>query len=241
MAKNILKKEYSIGEILSDSWKRFIDNFGLIFLVTLIVYIPINFILNSIPLEETVESIINFAKYSIILEGLFGIFATMAIAFIIKSSIDGKKISLGSAFSKSLGKWWKVILTNLVLGLFLFGLMFLLVIPAIIFYIYWIFAIYVVLFTDNYAKGALDYSKKIVEGRWWKVLGYSITFAIIASLVYFTLASIPFFESNEFWVNFSFDIIVDVLASFFIVVSAVFFINFDATKKSIKKISKKKA
>ena len=45
MKQEIYNKEFTLGEIFTESWNVFQENFWLILSVTLIVYIPINIIL----------------------------------------------------------------------------------------------------------------------------------------------------------------------------------------------------
>ncbi len=245
MNQEIYKKEYSIGQILSESWKKFIQKFQLILLVTLAIYIPINIILFFVPFDALLEQMGGIQGFRIymkiiqILEGLIGIIATMAIAYIVKQKIDGKTINFKEALKKSLSRWPAAIGTNIILGIFLLGLTLLLIVPGVIYYVYWIFVIYVVILHDKSGKNALDYSKSIVRGRWWKVLGYSLIFGIltlIASLsIGFVEGIILGFLPENFVISI-FEILLDsftdFLLAYFTVVSVIFFINFDSTKKS---------
>lgn len=231
MTQEIYKKQFSIGKILQESWKRFTENFQLILIITLIVYIPINIILSFVPIGESAESFKLYFRIIQILEGLVGIIATMAIAYAIKNKIDGKSISVSDALKKSLSRWGAAIGTNIILVIFLLGLTLLLIVPGIIFYVYWIFVIFVVILSDKSGKDALDHSKQIVKGRWWTVAGYSIVFGILGFIVGI-IGVIPYlFLPENFLTNIATDTLIYILYSFFIVASTIFFINFDATKK----------
>ncbi len=245
MDQEIYKKEYSIGQILSESWKRFTQNFQIILLVVLVVYIPINMILFFVPFDALLEQMgeLQWFKAYIrivqILEWLIGIIATMAIAYIVKQWIDGENVSFKEAIKKSLSRWFFAVWTNILLGIFLFLLTLLLVIPGVIYYVYWIFVIQVVVLHNKSWNDALDYSKNIVKGRWWKVLGYSLVFGtlmIIASLSIGLLEGIILGFLPENFVISIFEVLLDsftdFLLSYFTVVSVIFFINFDSTKKS---------
>ena len=183
------KKEFSIGEILFNSWKLFTKNFQPILIIVLVVYIPINFILALIPIEALMEqqgSIQGFKIYIRIiqiLEVLIGVIATMAIAFIIKSKLDGKSIDFKIALKKSLSRWSAAVGTTILLGIFLVGLVLLLIIPGVIYFNYWIFAIYAVILYNKSGKKALDYSKSVVKGRWWRVFWYSLVFGISSFVI----------------------------------------------------------
>ena len=232
MTQEIYQKQFSIGKILSESWKRFTENFQLILIITLIVYIPINIILAFVPIGESLENFKLFYWIIQIHEGLIGIIATMAIAYAIKNKIDGKSISIGEALKKSLSRWGAAIGTNIILGIFLLGLTLLLIVPGIIFDVYWIFVIFVVILNDKSGKDALDHSKKIVKGRWWTVVGYSIVFGILGFIV-LMIGVVPFwFLPENFLTSIATATLIDIIVSFFTVVSTIFFINFDSTKKT---------
>lgn len=94
----------------------------------------------------------------------------MAIAYVVKNKIDGKAVNLEKALRKALSRWGSALGTNILMGIFLFGLTLLLIIPGVMYYIYWIFVPLVVILKNKGGQDALDYSKKIVEGRRRKVL-----------------------------------------------------------------------
>lgn len=239
MEQEIYNKEYSIGKILSESWRKFKENFRLILLITLIIYIPINIIVAFIPINTLMEQkgiLQGFRTYMeviLALEGLIGIIATMAIAYAIKNKIDGRSISIGEALKKSFSRWGAAIGTNIILGIFLWGLTLLLIIPGIIYYVYWLFVLYVVILQDKSGKSALDYSKTIVKGRWWKVAGYSLVFWILSLIVGIIAGASYWFLSNNFLTSIAIGTLINVVLSFFIVVFTIFFINFDGTKKEV--------
>ena len=63
--------------------------------------------------------------------------------------------------------------------IFLGFLFLLLIIPGIIFAIYWIFAAYVFFGEKKGILYSLRKSMEIVKGRWWRVFGYSILMILI--------------------------------------------------------------
>lgn len=239
MNKEIYQKQFGIGRILSESWKYFTENFKLILLITLIIYIPIDIIISALPIKEGLEGIEIEIRIIQILEGLIGIIATMAIAYLIKNKIDGKTLSFAEVLKKSLSRWGSVVLTNILFGIFIIGLSFLLIIPGIIYLIYWIFTNYAVILNEKYGNEALKYSHSIVKGRWWKVFGYSILFGIIM-IITGILVSIPFaFLPFNFATDVLNSLFIDIAFSFFTVAYTVFYINFDATKISEAQIEQK--
>ncbi len=249
MEQEIYNKEYTIGKILSESWKKFTQNFQLILLVTLAVYIPINIILFFVSPDVSlgqggIHEATIYLGILLIFYTLIGIIATMAIAYIVKQKIDGKTVNFSEAIKKSLSRWPAAIGTNIILGIFLFGLSLLLVVPGIIYHVYWLFVTYVVILHDKSGKSALDHSKNIVRGRWWKVAGYSLVFislslvaaVIIGSMEGIILGIILALLPENFVVPILallLGSITDFLLAYFTIVSIIFFINFDSTKKEV--------
>ncbi len=248
MKQEIYNKEYAIGEIIVGSWHSFKENFQLILWVTLIVHLPINTLVAFFPIDKFMKAkgfLPGFKLYlgvSQLIEGLIGIIAVMAIAYIVKAGVDGQVIGLGQALKKSLSKWLAVIGTNIMLSIFLFGLTLLLIVPGIIYGVYWVFSLYAVVFQNKFGKDAMNYSKAIVKDRWWRVIGYSLVIGLITVTMMLSLGFIlRAFSSFILPDNFSFNIIssiisdtvIDFVSTFFTVGSVIFFINFDSTKKQL--------
>ena len=55
---------------------------------------------------------------------------------------------------------------------------FLSTLPALIWMIYYVFAFYIVALRNFSGKAALDYSKQLVKGQWWRVFGYTMVVGI---------------------------------------------------------------
>ena len=232
MEESIYKKEYSIGEILSEAWKIFKENFKTILIIVLLVYVPINIVLLFVPEGEIFGSAENYARIVQILEGLIGIIAVMAITYLVKFRIDGRQIDFQEALRKALSKWTTVIGTNIMLAIFLLGLTLLLVVPGIIYGVYWTFVLYAVVLCDKSGKSALDYSKSVVQGRWWTVLWYSLALSLLSFLAGMLVGFFYIFLLPEHWLsNMAVNTFIDIVATYFVVAFTIFFLNFDSTKE----------
>jgi hypothetical protein len=145
MESDIYKKEYSLTEILSVSWKIFRGNVSAIFAIILLVGIPLNAVtiisngafsvsipeLNNPDLSpDELNALIELHMYEItvsfmtiamvtLITSLISLISAMALAFFVKSCIDDKKISLQSAYAKALGRWPSAILTFMIFLLLL--------------------------------------------------------------------------------------------------------------------------
>ena len=235
MKHNISKKEYKLKDILSHSWDLFKNNFKLILIITLVVYIPLNILISFIPLEGLM-ALDGYAAFRIhmrivqLLESFIGVIAFMAIAFAVKTMLNKKAIGYKEAFKQAVARWPSAIWTKIIAGLFLIGLTILLIIPGVIYSIYWTFATLAVVLFDKSGKKALDYSKSVVKGRWWRVLGVMIVLQLLAFIIGLVVTA-PFWLMPE---NVILDLfsntLIDVVFSFYTVTITVFFINLDKFK-----------
>jgi hypothetical protein len=136
---------------------------------------------------------------------IFTIWASMAIAKYLGSIIQKKTtIAYKEAFTSTSHLIWPVVYTSLLVALIVIGGTILLIIPGIIFSIWFSFTFYAVLFEEKRGAAALRSSKELVVGRWWSIfwrlfapgfffalvfmiLSYSLTYLLDVLLGGFTL------------------------------------------------------
>lgn len=92
-------------------------------------------------------------------------------------------------------KIWKYLLITSLTGLIVCGGIILLIIPGIIFAMWYSFATFIVLDKDMKIGEALKLSKSMVTGKFWKILGRSISFGLVSMLVSVILSIIPYIGS----------------------------------------------
>ncbi len=90
-----------------------------------------------------------------------------------------KELLFNEIFRNARKYFWKYLGLIIVQLIFLLGLFLLLIIPGIIFFVYWIFSNYVLINEKTDIMQSLKRSKEIVKGRWWGVFGYFILIIII--------------------------------------------------------------
>lgn len=133
---------------------------------------------------------------------IFTLWVTIALATVIRALLK-KEQPLGwadtmSGTSKYLGP---VIWTSILVGLVVFGGVILLIIPAIIFSVWYSFTFYAVVFEEKRGLAAMAASKELVVGRWWpiawRVLMPGLFFSAVILLIQ-KLLSLPleFFLGN---------------------------------------------
>lgn len=232
MDQEISQKQLSITEIMSRAWKIFKENFKTIATIVLIIYIPINIILFYVPVEDTLEGMRSYFRVIQLFESLIGIIATIAIALVVKSKMEGNVLGVKEALKQSLSKWGVVVGTNILLGIFLVGLTLLLIVPGIIYFIFWLFVTYTVVFNNKSGKAAMNYSKEIVSGRWGIVFGYFFVFGLFGLLLGIIVAIPSLFLPTNLIISVISDTSTDIIASFFSVVWVIFYLNFEATKRA---------
>jgi|WetSurMetagenome_2_1015567.scaffolds.fasta_scaffold99865_3 hypothetical protein len=260
MESDNYKKEYSLTEIISNAWKVFRDNPVNIIAIMLLIGIPvylINYAANqalapswmtdptttsdeftSLLSENMGQVITSFLLLGAIAISMsfISLLSSMALAFYVKACVDGKKIDLSTAYSKAFGRWPAAIYTNIIEGVLLLLLFLLIIIPGLIYSIYWTFALYAVALSGKSGKEALDYSKTIVKNRWWTVLGYTLVFGLIGLVL-----SIPLIiligvlrwaltdQISIYAIDLTSTVLSLIIASFLAVIQIVFYINYEST------------
>lgn len=111
---------------------------------------------------------------------IISLWGTASLCF----AIDRRKEKIG--IKKSLKMGWKKLLpycwVSLLVGLYLMVGAFLLIIPGIIFFIWYAFANYAVISENMKGKKALQRSKELVQERWWGVFERMLLIIFIAAL-----------------------------------------------------------
>lgn len=231
----VYDKELDYKEILSEAWFRFRDNFKSIMIITLLIYIPINIILSLIPIDSLIQKMGNYdalrtyLRILQLLESFIGVLATMAIAYLVRATLNNKEMTWQEAIQESFSHWGAVVSTGLLRGIFLIGLFILLIVPGIIYSVYWVFMVYAVALLEMSGMTALKHSEKIVRGRWTKVFAYALLFGVMATVMSAGIGFINSFLPDTEIINITINTLIDIIGSFFVVVFTVFFLNFNNT------------
>jgi hypothetical protein len=126
--------------------------------------------------------------------------AQAATLFIIEDNNRG----VGEYLKKGLGMAWKVVVVSLLTGLLTLLWTLLLIIPGIIFSVYYCFSIYALVFENQTGMAALRRSHTLVKNYWWAVFGRTFLLGVVyfAAMVVVSLP-ISFLPENSalaiFW------------------------------------------
>jgi hypothetical protein len=111
---------------------------------------------------------------------IISVFLTLFVsAGFISTTLKKSKFSSSELIENAKPRYWKYFWFSIVLVIFIFLLTLLLIIPGIIFGIYWIFASYVFFDRKEKIRASLRQSREIVKGRWWNTFGYLILLGLI--------------------------------------------------------------
>ncbi len=228
--EKVLERKLELGEILSVSKDIYLKNFKAVLFIVLIVYLPLNTVLNLVGGNlETLDQINSYTSVSQILEGLLGVIASMGLIIMTEKYILAKddlyEADWQEALKSGLSRWTSCIGTNILAGLIIFGLTLLLVVPGIIWSIYYGFVMQVVVLKNMGGKDALDYSKAMVKGQWWNVFGHLFIFGLVPFVVSLVYGAISAFIPNILAPLT--DCGVDLIYGFMIIATTVYFMNQD--------------
>lgn len=232
MFKQIYQRKIGIGEFFSWGYEIYSRNSAAIIAVILFIYIPVNIILYLVNRVNTsAEGAKLFLDSVKLLEGLCGVIASMGTAAVVERAVfsdEGGGIGWQEALNKAFSRWGSCIGTSILAGFIIVGLALLLIIPGVIWGVYYAFIIQAVVLKGLSGKEALDYSKSLVKGQWWKVFGtlfafssVSIIFSIAIGIIASHLPSIAGIFT---------DTLADLVGAYFTILSTLYFINIDSLK-----------
>lgn len=252
-------REYDISEIIGIAWNIFRTKYSTLFTIGFVVYLPSNIVVALMP-EINIINLLGADYYtrlgfsaSIICSMLLGFGGNIAIAVAVYQIVFNNDDSVKHVFSNLLSKIFKDWYINLLViiiffvsatlwlsSVFVNSIFFLLVsLPAIILLNYWVFGIYSFAIRDLNLYQSLKHSYYIVYGRWSRVFLYTVSLFLL-SMVVVVIAAIPFsLLGGNVILEVTFNTLVSILSSFFVVAFTVFFVNFEDTylKASVNEIS----
>lgn len=152
-------------------------------LLTMILYVLINMFFPFYNLSE--ENISSHSWYGILIYSLLIMIIQLGIYHIAHLFTHHKK---EQDYQEALHFGIKNILPflglQIILGVFITGLSLLLLVPGIIYAVYWVFAPYAFIAHGKTGMEALRYSKSLVQDNWWRVFGMLLLISIIITVLF---------------------------------------------------------
>jgi hypothetical protein len=192
-------------DFISEGFKIFLSRIGDFSILALINIIPasffILFIQNSISSKNTFDGVQYILLFAIlVVYVIIGLITGMSSKIIVAGIVENKTVSLKKAIELASSKWGRAFTTQLLTSLVVFAWSLLFFIPGFIYSIYYLFVLDAVALRDKSGQEALQYSKSLVEGQWWRVFGITvgvgILFGIFNGLISFVIGKIsdnPYF------------------------------------------------
>jgi len=115
----------------------------------------------------------------------YGILVRAAMILLIKSNYSSAKEN----FTQSKGYFWGYVWVSIVVSVIIGLWTLLLIIPGIIFAVYFMLVNYTFFFEDFKGYMALKRSKELVKGYWWDVCGRTLFIGLIAVIVNIILSA----------------------------------------------------
>ncbi len=219
------------------TWAIFKGNLFAIIMVNLIAAVPaniINYILSSI--QKTSSFLFVFDILSLFMTLVAGI-SSLATVYIAVNTWNGMPpMSMKESFSMAYKRWGTSITTGILQYLISSALILLFIIPGIVWMVYYAFAYQAVALTGFKWKKALNYSKFIVKGNWWKVFGNLFSLSLVPAVIYclmffphrYLIKTNPEFNALIILIN----IISNVLFSFVNVGTSILYLNLSSLKET---------
>lgn len=246
---NLIVKERKLEfwDIISQGWKIFWFKFRDIFFVSIIAQIPtyaISFLSSTLSQDLSGNTSTIFILIFLFIITIFlGLISSMSVATIVENIVDGKDVTLLEVIKESSNKWGGAFVTMLLSGIIQVALTLLFVIPGIIYSVYYFFVLYAFVLRDKYASEALSYSKKLIEGQWWRIFGITLGIGFVFGIPSFFVAFVFTSITDNFYLLLIpnlFFILVGMIVS---VIYIVLFLNSDFVyhRRLVKRAEIKKA
>lgn len=121
--------------------------------------------------------------------GIFLVF--MSISFILISLSKKKEIKFKEIFKESKKYFWKFLGLGILIGISLSLLYCMLIIPGIIFTVFWIFAPFILIKENKKIIESMKKSFEMVKGQWWKIFLIYFILMVMAVIVSAILSFVP--------------------------------------------------
>jgi hypothetical protein len=189
--------EMSLGDILSDSFSLLFKNLPKYMVIYFIINIPILIITfiqpiftrGGYPNAYLIFQILHFGLYYLFLYPL----STAAILKVVSGSYLEEPVSIGSALKFAFSKFGKLLGVITLAGLVILGGYILLIVPGIIFSIWYIFTSQIVVVENIGGKKALGRSKTLTYGFRSRIFSLWVFIAIASYIVGVVAALLPVF------------------------------------------------
>lgn len=148
---------------------------------------------------------------------------------------DGYKDKPEKVFKDSKSLFWPYIGLSLLTAILVFLWLLLLIIPGIIFSVFYVFAVYVFFCEEKRGMDAIRRSRKLVSGYFWQIFG-RILFIFLVTLIFVSIVGLPAYPLPKESVTFAiWDVVMQVINLIVAPIYIIFFFKLYRDLISIKK------
>jgi hypothetical protein len=236
-----------VSDLIRESWTLYKNNFQLFMKIIVWLLIPtaIMSLLSAIKISPVAVIPINLLFFLVSL--FLGLFISIAITITIDALLKKEKVDLKTIYNLSYSKILSYLWVSILAGLAMILGTFLLIIPGLIFAVWFSFSAYVLVLENVKGAAALKASKNLVKDRFWPVLWrwfapYAVyliltTFAIVISIYLIGFAlGVPatgFDEVTPWWSSLISNVVYLVLWPIFVNIGVILYQSLKKEKGSI--------
>lgn len=185
MGKSVVQNQINLKHIIMESYWLLQANFNLIMIFTFCIYIPFYILEMLIPFESLANEYGNMAVRTLSLTFSLGryilaLLVFTGIAYILQKSIKGEPRTLLDTFRFSFSRLEDVFWASFLSNIICLGFMLLFIIPGIIWSNYYSFVLAIAALQGITGKAALDHSKRLVKGQWWKIFWINLAIGLMS-------------------------------------------------------------
>lgn len=182
------ERRLDFWDILGAGWRIFVFKFKDFSLLALALIVPNSILFYFLFQPLSVRPEITALRFSLLFlllafNMIVGTLAALSIAVITEKVVQRRNISAAGAIRHAFSRLGRALVTSFLMYIILAGLLLLFIIPGVIYSIYYAFALYAVVLREKSAGEALNYSKTLVQGQWWRVFGILAGLAMISASI----------------------------------------------------------
>ena len=201
MQQGIASQQFHLEDIFEEGWRVFTSIFTKCAPIVLVLGFVTNILANltvqklglgafveagriterdALKIEAGIDKFFTFLIFSV---------AIIAVVKFAERAVTRRDCTLSDALGEGIRRWPSYLWTSWLGGVIIGAVCLLLIVPGIIWAVYYPFVPYVVSVTSVSGKAALNYSKSLVKGRFWRTLGYVFVIGVAASIPTMILAA----------------------------------------------------
>ncbi len=179
---------FGLGDAIVEGWHFFRKDFWKLLAVSVICFLPIYAIFDFTSLIGTYSWATPVSLALIPVSWFNYLLSFGTIGFIVSGRARGEPVGLGKALHFGLSRWGSVFGSNLLSRLVIGVLSLLLIVPGVLYLVYYSLSAWAAAMSNQSATDSLEYSKNLVKGHWWRVCWvvgglnacmYGLTFMLI--------------------------------------------------------------